>query len=94
MSKKGQQNEKNIFFVLNKYQSVILFYIFQGLFKNIVFRSVHSYSHKKVMGYFRLFSCRPDFFPPYKWKKIFNKKSFKLLFIKCQSISRCQKWEC
>ena len=38
MPKKGSKNEKKNF-VLNKYQS---FYtcIFQGLFKNIVFRSV------------------------------------------------------
>ena len=42
MQKKGKKNVKNIFFVKNKYQSVtnISTYIFQGLFKNIVFRSV------------------------------------------------------
>ena len=41
MPKKGQKNEKNIFFVLNKYQSVthVSTCIFQGFFKNIVFRS-------------------------------------------------------
>ena len=41
MHKKGQKIEKKIFFfVLNKYQSVthVTTCIFQGLFKNIVFR--------------------------------------------------------
>ena len=40
MPKKGKK--KILFFVLKKYQSVthISTYIFQGLFKNIVFRSV------------------------------------------------------
>jgi len=42
MHKKGLKNEKKIFFVLNKYQSVthVSTCIFQGLFKNMVFRSV------------------------------------------------------
>ena len=36
--KKGSKNEKKIFFVLNKYQTVshVSTCIFQGLFKNIV----------------------------------------------------------
>ena len=40
--KKSKKNVKNIFFVQNKYQSVthVSTAIFQGLFKNIVFRSV------------------------------------------------------
>ena len=40
--KKGKQHEKNIFFVLNKFQSVthVSTCIIQGLFKSKVFRSV------------------------------------------------------
>ena len=46
-----------MFFVLNKSQSVTHVFTcsFQGLFKNIVFRSV-ALARKKVMGYFRFFS--------------------------------------
>ena len=42
MPKKVQKNKKNIFFVLNKYQSVkhVSTSIFQGLFRNIFSRSV------------------------------------------------------
>ena len=47
----------NTFFLLNKYQSEthIPTCIFQGLFKNTVFRSVALVT-KKVMGYFRFFT--------------------------------------
>jgi len=49
--------------------------IFQVLFKNKVFRSVGLVA-KKVMGYFRFFFRKPDFFPPctlpYKLKKILH----------------------
>ena len=40
--KKAQKKEKNIFLVLNKYQSVthVSTFIFKGLFKDIVFISV------------------------------------------------------
>ena len=42
MPKKGPTNEKKKFFVLNKYQNVthISTFIFQGLYKTIVFRSL------------------------------------------------------
>ena len=42
MPKKSQKKEKNIYFVLNKSPSVthVSTRIFEGLFKNIVFRSV------------------------------------------------------
>ena len=44
--KKGQKNE--IFFVLNKYESVthVPISIFQGLFRNIVFRCIASVTKK------------------------------------------------
>ena len=76
--KKGKTNLKNIFLVLNKYQSVTHVYtsIFQGLLKNIFFK-IYSFSHKKVMGYFRFFLHRPDFLPrcilPFSLKKIHRK---------------------
>ena len=56
MPKKVKKNEENFFcFVLNKYHSVthVSASIFQGLFKNLVFRSVAC--HKKGMVYFRFF---------------------------------------
>ena len=42
MCEKGKKRKKKLFFVLNKYQSVthVFTCIIQGLFKNIVFRSV------------------------------------------------------
>ena len=48
MPKKGKKNEKKIFFVSNKYESVahVSTCIFQGLFKYIVFRSVASVTKK------------------------------------------------
>ena len=59
-----EKNVKNIIFVLNKYQDVthVSASIFQGLFNNIVFRSVALVT-KKVMGYLNFFHI-PDFFPP------------------------------
>ena len=56
--------KKKIFFVLNKYQSVthVSTLIFQGLSKNMVFRSA-ALVIKKDMVYFRIFQ-RPDFFRP------------------------------
>ena len=57
MPKKVKKNEENFFcFVLNKYHSVthVSASIFQGLFKNIVLRSV-ALVIKKVVGYFRFF---------------------------------------
>ena len=55
------------------------------------FRSV-TFSHKKVMGYFRfLFLLRPDFLPlctlPYAFaKKTVYKKSFHFLFIESKVV--------
>ena len=64
--------------------------IFQGLFKNIVFRSV-ALVIKKLWAILDFFLQTPDFLPPctlhYAKKKI-NKKSFKLLFMKSQKIIR------
>ena len=52
----------------------------------------YSFSHKKVMGYFRFFFYKLQTFyrpEPYPMrKKKFTKKSFKLLFMKSQKISR------
>ena len=66
--------------------------IFQGqlFFKKKVFRS-EALVTKKLWGILDFFHADQTFFRPINEKKIFNKKSFKLLFIKCQSISRCQK---
>ena len=64
----------NTFFLLNKYQNVphVSTCIFQGLFKNIDFRSVALVT-KNVMGYFRFFFTDQTFFPPcalpYKFHK-------------------------
>ena len=61
---KGVRKMKKYFcFVLNKYQSVthVSISIFHGLYKNIVLRYVALVT-KKVMGYFRFFFQRPDFF--------------------------------
>ena len=55
MPKKGQISEKNntFCFVLNNYQSVthVSICIYQGFFKNIVFRSVALVT-KKIFGLF------------------------------------------
>ena len=61
--KKGQKIEKNIFFVLIKYHSLthVSTCIFQGLFKNIVFRSVALVT-KKLWAILDLLFHRPDFF--------------------------------
>jgi len=73
---KKSQKLKKYFFVLNKFQSVthVSTCNFQGLFKNIVFRSVALVT-KKFWANFRFFFHRPNFFPPstlpYKLKKIF-----------------------
>ena len=79
-------------FFFNKYQSVthVSTPIFQGLFKNIVFKS-EALVIKKVMGYFRFFSqnglfFRPVPYPMYEKKKL-TKKYFKLLFLKSQKTS-------
>ena len=64
MPKKGLKNEKNLVFVLNKYQSVthVSTCSFQGLFKNIVFRYVALVTKKlwAILDFFH----RPDFLPP------------------------------
>ncbi len=62
-------------------------FIFQGLFKNLNFRSVALVT-KKVMGYFRFSLHRPDFHSPvpYPMHKKITKKSFKFLMIKTQKI--------
>ena len=77
--KRVKKWKKIFFFVSNKYQSVthVSLCIFQGLFKNIVFRWVCSFSHKKVLGYFRFYSQTELFL---NLKKIFfYKKSLKEL---------------
>ena len=86
---------KKIFlFCFNKYQSAthVSTCIFQGLFKNIVFRSVALVT-KKLWAILDFFFTDWTFLSPctlpYKLKKIFfYKKSFKLLFIKTHKISR------
>ena len=63
--KKGQKNVKIFFFVLKKYQSVthVSTFIFQGIFKNIVFRSV-ALVIKKLWAILDFFFNTPDFLPP------------------------------
>ena len=69
---------KIFFFVKNKYQSVtnVSTFIFQGLFKNIVFRSV-ALVIKKLLAILDFFLHTPDFLPPctlpYAKKKICKK---------------------
>ena len=70
MPKKGSTKwKKNIFFVLNKYQSVthVSTCIFQGLFKNIVFRSVALVIKKlwAILDFFFYTLRSPDLLPPY-----------------------------
>ena len=75
--KKDKKDEKKIFFfVVNKYQSMthVYKYIFQGLFKNIVFRSVALVT-KNVWAILDIFFTDLTFFPPYK-----------LLFLKSHKI--------
>ena len=84
---------KIFFFVKNKYQSVthVSTPIFQGLFKNIVFRSV-ALVIKKLWAILDFFYKLLPFYHPVpcptcKEKKI-TKESFKLLVMKSQKISR------
>ena len=51
--------------------------IFQGLFKNIVFSS---FSHKKVMGYFRFFCTLQTFNRPVTYPMRKKKKNYKKIF--------------
>ena len=77
---------KKKLFILNKYQSVthVSIFIFQGLFKNIVFRYAAIVT-KKLWAILDYFFQRPDFFlpcaKPYALRKNLQ-KSLKLLFIK------------
>ena len=64
--KQGKKNVKNIFcFVENKCQCVthVSTPIFQGLFKNIAFRSV-AFILKKLWAILDFLLHRPDFLPP------------------------------
>ena len=64
--KKDKKDEKKIFFfVVNKYQSMthVYKYIFQGLFKNIVFRSVALVT-KNVWAILDIFFTDLTFFRP------------------------------
>ena len=75
----------------NKYQSVthVSTLIFQGLFKNIVFRSVDSVT--KSYELFKIFLHTPVFYRPASYlmhKKKFTKKSFTFLFMKSHRISQ------
>ena len=56
-----KKNVKNILFALNKYRSVahVSKFFFQGLFKNIFFRSVALVTI--AMGYFLFCLHKPDF---------------------------------
>ena len=66
MPKKSQKNVKNIFFVRNKYQNMthVSAPIFQGLFKNIVFRSV-ALVIKNLWAILVFFLHTPGFLPPF-----------------------------
>ena len=87
---------KIIFFVENKYQSVthVSTSIFQGLFKNIVFRSVALVIKKlwAILDFFftnsRLFSALYPTLCVKNYKQKITKKSFKLHFMKSQKLSR------
>ena len=64
--------------------------IFQGRFKNIVFRSV-ALVIKKLWAFLDFFYTLQTFYRPVPYpmrKKKVTKKSFKLLFMKSQKISR------
>ena len=84
MPKKVQKNKKNIFFVLNKYQSVthVSTSIFQGLFRKIFSRSVALVTNK-LWAIIDFFSKTGLFAPctqPYALKKTnFSKKDKKKL---------------
>ncbi len=83
---------KKIFiFVLNKYQSVthVSTCIFQGLFKNIVFRSVALVTKNlwAILVFFTQTGLFTALYPAVCIKKILQ-RIFKLLFIKSHKISR------
>ena len=89
MLKKGSKKGKK-----NKYQSVthVSSCILQVLFKNIVSRSAALVT-KKLWAILEFFftDCtffRPVPFPINQKKNFFTKKTFKLLFIKSQKVSR------
>ena len=92
-AKKDQKNVKNIFFCLKKISKCdICFYThFSRPFQKYRFQIICSFSHKKIMGYFRFFLTHSGLFTALKptlcIKKI-TKKSFKLLTLKSQKISR------
>ena len=70
-AKKGKKNVKNIFFGLKH----VFTSIFQGLFKNKVFRSV--FSHKISYGLLEIFFTHSFHRPvPYPMNKKKNKKIF------------------
>ena len=58
MPKKGQKSEKIFFFVTH-----VSTYVFQGLYKNIVFRSVALVT-KKLLAILNLFHIPDVFFRP------------------------------
>ena len=64
---------------------------FASAFQKYSFK-ICSFSHKKVVGYFRVFFTDCTFFRPVPFpinqKKNFYKKTFKVLFIKSQKVSR------
>ena len=78
MPKKGSKNF--LFFVLNKYQSVthVSRCIFQGLFKNIVFRSV-AFVTKKLWAILDVFLTQTLFY--FLLVYPMHIKNFKLLFL-------------
>ena len=84
--KKGQRNEKKYFFVINKYQSVthVSTWIFQGLYINIVFRSIALVT-KKVMGCNIFFFTDRTFFALY-YKNFFTKNPLNYYLIK---VTKC-----
>ena len=89
MPKKSQKNVKNIF--LFKSGTHVSTPIFQGLFKNIVFRSV-ALVIKKLWAILDFFYT-PDFYrpvpyPTHKTKQKNNENSFTVIFLKSQKISR------
>ena len=92
--KKVKKMLKIFFFVFNKYQSVthVSTPIFQGLFKNIVFRSV-AVVIKKSQAILDFFLHTPDFLPPctlpYAKKKTkINKKILQITIYEKSKISR------
>ena len=63
MPKKSQKNVKNIFFCLKQSVTHVSTPIFQGLFKNIVLRSV-ALVPKKLWAILDFFFTDWTFFPP------------------------------